>query len=198
MMLKLLPGYYLLTLNKAICGVLQGKSRVLATHQLHVLNRCDRIIFMQDGKIDEVGTFEQLSSTNRGFMDMMAASSSHEKTKEGEEEEEEAIETLKPKLSRTLTKASEHEGEVAELMMKEERQQDSIKWSVYKDYFKASGTILNVPVLAVLVCLAQSKSGYSSSGVEGPLIQLKLPKSSAPSGSVGGRVSVMICLLEDM
>jgi len=145
-------------MDEAICGVLQGKSRILATHQLHVLDRCDRIIYMQDGKIDAIGTYDELRSTNRGFIEMLASSSGHSKNKEEEEEEEQAIEALKPKLSRVNTKASVHETAVTDaLMQTEERQQNSIKWTVYKEYFKASGTIWNVPLLVVLVCLAQCK-----------------------------------------
>jgi len=146
-------------MDEAICGVLQGKSRVLATHQLHVLDRCNRIIYMQDGKIDAIGTYDELRSTNRAFMDMLASSSAHDKNKEEEEEEEQAIEAVQPKLSRVNTKASVHDAVIDELMQKEERQQNSIKWAVYKEYFEASGTIWNVPLLILLVSLAQCKLG---------------------------------------
>jgi ATP-binding cassette subfamily C (CFTR/MRP) protein 1 len=140
-------------MDEAICGVLQGKCRILATHQLHVLDRVDRIIYMADGKIDAIGTYDELRTTNRGFMDMLAATSSHDDKEKEEEDEEVAIETTKPKMSRANTKASVHEKEA--LMQEEERQTNSIKWTVYKEYFQASGTIWNVPMLAILVSLAQ-------------------------------------------
>jgi len=159
-------------MDEAICGVLQGKCRILATHQLHVLDRCDRIIFMQDGKIDAIGTYDELRSNNRGFIDMLAATKSHEKEKTDEEDEEVAVEEVRPNITRANTKVSVHESKKAEeLMQKEERQQNSIKWAVYKDYFKASGSLLNVPLLFVLVCLATGKS------------QTALPGSHAESAS---------------
>lgn len=142
-------------MDEAICGVLQGKCRILATHQLHVLNRCDRIIFMQDGKIDAIGTYDELRTTNRGFIDMLAATASHEKEKKPAEEEEEV--EIRPQLARATTKNSVHEGGDAALMQDEERQTNSIKFSVYLDYFRASGTVFNVPLLLFMVGVAQGK-----------------------------------------
>lgn len=140
-------------MDEAICGVLQHKCRILATHQLWVLDRCDRIIFMRDGKLDAIGTYDELVRTSSGFNDMLAATASHDKKPEEEEEE---LAPLKPKLSRAATQASVHEGK-AGLMSTEERQQHSIKWTVYKQYFDASGTILNLPFILILVSIAQGK-----------------------------------------
>jgi len=87
-------------------------------------------------------------------MEMLAATSSHEKKEKEEEDEEEAIEQIRPKVSRKATQVSVHEAK-KDLMQEEERQTNAIKWSVYKEYWTASGTILNVPILAILVSLAQ-------------------------------------------
>jgi len=141
-------------MDEAICGILHGKCRILATHQLHVLDRVDRIIFMADGKIDAIGTYAELSTTNAGFMEMLTATSAGEKKEKQEEDEEEAIEEIRPKVSRKATQVSVHEAK-ENLMQEEERQTNAIKWSVYKEYWTASGTILNVPILAILVSLAQ-------------------------------------------
>lgn len=141
-------------MDEAICGVLQNKCRILATHQLWVLDRCDRIVFMRDGKIDAIGTYAELVNTSSAFNDMLAATSSHDDKKEEEVEE---VANLKPKLSRHDTQVSIHNKKKAGLMSKEERQQNSIKWTVYKEYFQASGTILNVPILLIFVSLAQSE-----------------------------------------
>lgn len=46
--------------DNAILGLLKDKCRILATHQLWVLNRCDRIIWMDQGKIQAVDTFDNL------------------------------------------------------------------------------------------------------------------------------------------
>ena len=59
-------------MDEAICGVLQNKCRILATHQLWVLDRCDRIIFMRDGKIDSIGTYDELVESSSAFNDMLS------------------------------------------------------------------------------------------------------------------------------
>lgn len=46
--------------DEAITRALQDKCRVLVTHQTHVLARCDRILFMQNGTIVADGRFEDL------------------------------------------------------------------------------------------------------------------------------------------
>lgn len=48
--------------NEAITGALKDSCRVLATHQLQVLPQCDRILYMQDGRIVADGTYAELMS----------------------------------------------------------------------------------------------------------------------------------------
>ncbi len=43
--------------NCLLSGPLAGKTRVLATHALHVLDKTDYIYVMDNGKIAEQGTF---------------------------------------------------------------------------------------------------------------------------------------------
>ena len=54
-------------MDNAICGLLKDRCRVLATHQLHFLSQCDRVIIMKDGHIDAMGTFEELMTGNAEF-----------------------------------------------------------------------------------------------------------------------------------
>ncbi|KAF8460897.1 ABC multidrug transporter [Kalaharituber pfeilii] len=53
--------------DEAICGLLRGKCRVLATHQLHVLERCDRVMWIEDGNVKAVGTYAELMGAEEGF-----------------------------------------------------------------------------------------------------------------------------------
>ena len=58
-------------MDNAICGLLKDKCRILATHQLHVLNRCDRIIWVDEGRIQAIDTFPNLMANNTGFQKLM-------------------------------------------------------------------------------------------------------------------------------
>ncbi|MNT09712.1 putative multidrug export ATP-binding/permease protein [compost metagenome] len=50
-----------------IMGAWQNRTRLLVTHRLSALNRVDRIYFMKDGKIVDVGSFDELLARSPEF-----------------------------------------------------------------------------------------------------------------------------------
>ncbi|XP_033725267.1 LOW QUALITY PROTEIN: multidrug resistance-associated protein 1-like [Pecten maximus] len=48
-------------------GLLKGKTRILVTHGIHWLPKVDKIIVMNNGRISEVGSYEQLLENNGAF-----------------------------------------------------------------------------------------------------------------------------------
>lgn len=54
-----------------VMNELKGRTRVIATHQLHVLPDADYIICMQNGVIAEEGTFKELMANNGDFYALM-------------------------------------------------------------------------------------------------------------------------------
>lgn len=171
--------------DQGIRGVLDGKCRVLATHQLHVLSRCDRIVWMLEGKISAVGTYEELLRTNEGFAQMLALTASAEKAekaKSDEEVDEGPEATERKKLQRANTNKSQHGDAEGTLMQAEDQAKSSIKWQIYVDYMRASGSIWNAPIIILLVCLAQSANIVGT-------IWLSYWTSGTYSMSTGGYVS---------
>jgi ABC-type multidrug transport system ATPase subunit len=133
--------------DKAINGLLKNKCRILATHQLWVLNRCDRIIWMNDGRIEATGTFNDLMANNQGFANMMVTTAV-EKEEEKKEDAEEGKDEKKGKKKWGKKNAA--------LMQVEERAVNSVPWSVYAAYIKASGSLLNAPIVFGLLLLSQA------------------------------------------
>ena len=138
--------------DKAICGLLKGKCRVLATHQLHVLSRCDRIVVLEDGGIRTVDTFENLMANDDLFRHLMATTA--------QEEEEEKMIPVKGEGDEREAKKKEIQSKVkakkaAALMTEEERAVSSVSWSVYGAYLRASGTLLNAPLAIFFLILSQ-------------------------------------------
>jgi ABC-type lipoprotein export system ATPase subunit len=134
--------------DNAICGLLKDKCRILATHQLHVLSRCDRIIWLEDGNIEAMDTFKNLITHNEAFSNMMATISQEEK-KGNEGTEDEGIEDR----TRDPKKPKKKRGTA--LMQAEERAIGTVPWSVYGAYISASGSILNAPLVIWLLILSQ-------------------------------------------
>ena len=136
--------------DNAICGLLKDKCRILATHQLHVLNRCDRIIWLQDGRIETIDTFENLMKYNEGFQKLMATTAQEEKIDDEDLANENEVEDEKKDgKKRKISKKG------AALMQQEERAVKSVSWGVYAAYIRASGSILNGPAVLFLLIISQ-------------------------------------------
>ncbi|KAI0547309.1 P-loop containing nucleoside triphosphate hydrolase protein [Xylaria curta] len=131
-------------MDNAILGLLKDKCRILATHQLWVLNRCDRIVWMDGGKIRAVDTFDKLMENEPGFKHLMETTAVHEK----KDEDEVAVE-VKP--AEKGKKKKKGQG----LMQAEERAVSSVPWSVYANYVRASGSIFNALFVFLVLIIAQ-------------------------------------------
>ncbi|ETS80377.1 hypothetical protein PFICI_07906 [Pestalotiopsis fici W106-1] len=135
--------------DNAILGLLKDKCRILATHQLWVLNRCDRIIWMEGGKIQAIDTFDNLMANHTGFQKLLETTAVESKDdKDGEEAvvEEKTAEAKKDKKKKKKSTG---------LMQAEERAVSSVPWSVYGQYVKASGTVLSAPLVILALILSQ-------------------------------------------
>lgn len=134
--------------DNAIMGLLKDKCRILATHQLWVLSRCDRIIWMDGGKIQAIDTFDNLMQEHKGFQTLMETTAMEEK-----QEEPDAGAPVDLTDEREKRKANK---KGAALMQQEEKAQASVPWSVYGAYIRASGTILNAPLIIIVLIVSQA------------------------------------------
>ncbi|KAL6699968.1 P-loop containing nucleoside triphosphate hydrolase protein [Trichoderma pleuroticola] len=147
--------------DNAILGLLKDKCRILATHQLWVLSRCDRIVWMDGGKIQAVDTFENLMRDHKGFQDLMETTAIEKKEEDEDEDGDDKLKQL------TLTETAEarknkKNKKGAALMQQEEKAQASVPWSVYGAYIRASGTIFNAPLVIFVLVLSQGANIMTS------------------------------------
>jgi len=140
--------------DNAILGLLQDKCRILATHQLWVLSRCDRIIWMEGGKIQAIDTFDNLMEKSEGFQQLM-------ETTAIEEKKDPAAAAAAVAVVDDQAPAKKHK-KAKGLMQTEERALASVPWSVYSAYINASGSILNLPFVCFLLILAQGSNIVTS------------------------------------
>ena len=125
-------------MDEAICGLLKNKCRILATHQLHVLSRCDRIIWMNEGHVESVDTFDNLMRHNEGFQKLMASTAQEEQMDDSKPVDGDEIEEEKKAAKKTKGKP---------LMQIEDQAVKSVSWDVWIAYIKASGSVFNAPLV---------------------------------------------------
>ena len=144
-------------MDNAICGLLRDKCRVLATHQLHVLHRMDRIVWMKAGGIHKVATFRELIDGDAEFRRLMETTAHEEKAEDQEHKNDDEVEEEK-KVSNSK---KESRGAVT-LMQQEERAVGSVSWEIYREYTKASGSIWNLALAIFPMAIAQSANIVTS------------------------------------
>ena len=139
-------------MDHAICGLLKDKCRILATHQLHVLSRCDRVIWMHEGRIKTIDTFDYLMKHHEGFQKLMKTTSQEGK---GVEEKQAVGEDDEVQEEKKEAKKSKSSKKGAALMTQEEQAVDAVGWRVYKAYTSASGSPFNALIVFSLLVLSQ-------------------------------------------
>jgi len=136
-------------MDEAICGLLANKCRILATHQLHVLHRCDRIIWMQEGRIYKIDTFPNFMSQDLEFQKLMATTAVEEKTDASDAEEGDA-EAAK---DQNAAKGKKDGKKGRALMTIEDQAVASVGLHNYAAYIRATGTWLSAPIVLILLIL---------------------------------------------
>ena len=144
-------------MDNAICGLLKDKCRILATHQLHVLSRCDRIVWVEEGHVQAVDTFDNLMAHNEGFQQLMSTTAKQE-----EHEEKELIDEDEVDAEVKSTKKQRKQKKQAALMQVEERATKSVSWEVWIEYIKAGGGIWVGPLVFILLVLSQGANIVTS------------------------------------
>ena len=139
----------------AIIGALGGKTRILVTHALHFLPHVDNIIVMNDGRITEQGTYNELKVAGGAFARLIRDFGADDEHEAAEENEEDAIEKSLPATKHDRSRMVA-QGTVKSLMQDEERGTGALKKGTYRNYFKAGHGKVMVPALLFSVCLYQA------------------------------------------
>lgn len=143
-------------MDNAICGLLKDKCRILATHQLHVLDRCDRIIWVEEGRVQAVDTFDNLMANNEDFQQLMSTTAKHDEQEEDEGNEGDVDTKVKD------TKKQKKSKKQAALMQAEERATKSVSWGVWIEYIRAGGGLWVGPLVFILLVLSQGANIVTS------------------------------------
>ncbi|KAI9034703.1 P-loop containing nucleoside triphosphate hydrolase protein [Hyaloraphidium curvatum] len=156
--------------EKCILEALAGKTRVLATHQIHVLPRCDRVVCIDGGRIVQQGTYAELMAERGGYLERLmvefgGAKEGGEEESEGEETETraESVGDGKIAIARKASTAPDLGSTIRDpkaLMTAEERNAGSVKFRVYWQWIRFAGGVWFVSsVLLLLLAMQGTKVG---------------------------------------
>ncbi|XP_024518371.1 ABC transporter C family member 2 isoform X2 [Selaginella moellendorffii] len=147
--------------DKCLRDELRGKTRVLATNQLHFLPHVDYIFLVHDGMIKEQGTYEDLISNGPLFKQLMENAGKMENTDEesAESSDESNINgDMKTQRAPSLKKksSSKKEKKKSVLIKKEERETGVISFRVLERYKNALGGFWVVAILFLCYIMTET------------------------------------------
>uniref|UniRef100_A0AAX7TIM2 ATP-binding cassette, sub-family C (CFTR/MRP), member 3 n=1 Tax=Astatotilapia calliptera TaxID=8154 RepID=A0AAX7TIM2_ASTCA len=154
-------------------GALKGKTRILVTHGISFLPQVDNIMVMVDGRVSEMGSYQDLLKQNGAFAEFL-----RNYALEDIMEEDEASGTAFPPLTYHLMlvsrsvrrhgcsqrKHSESQDkkkprEMEKLIQAETAETGQVKGKVYLEYVKAVGPLLSVVICFLYGCQSAASIG---------------------------------------
>ncbi|KAI8589807.1 P-loop containing nucleoside triphosphate hydrolase protein [Geranomyces variabilis] len=130
-------------LEQTLFKQLQGKTIVLATHQLHVACKADIVLVFENGRIVEQGSVSDLKATPGGIFANMVASLPQDSEYQAQEDQAQQDIALQSVEDDTLGALAAFE---TSQVVAEDRRVGVVKASVYKSYFKAAGSMVILPL----------------------------------------------------
>ncbi|KAE8392337.1 P-loop containing nucleoside triphosphate hydrolase protein [Aspergillus alliaceus] len=149
--------------DEALCGLMSDSARVLCTHSIAMARCCDRVVWLDQGRVRAVGTFEQLLAQEPEFTRLFHGSGhSDDEDDDAAEEDEEEVDEMKieghPHTKNPV--AASGGSEINNRLMQDEDQATrSVSWSVYGSLIgRTHNAILLVPLSLGLLALAQGST----------------------------------------
>ena len=155
-------------MKNCIIKHLSGKTRILVTHALQYVSFSDRIIYMNNGEIKWMGTYEEIKEQEffKVFYEKMKKESEKEegpmlKKKTSKEKREEFLRRnsddeidIDSKQEKKGEKMKElNTGKIKKLIQEEVKEKGKVKLSVYKDFLIKIGGVLTITIMLVLMII---------------------------------------------
>ncbi|CAG5018109.1 unnamed protein product [Parnassius apollo] len=142
-----------------INGYLRQRTRILVTHQIHFLKAADYIIVLNEGGIENMGTFDELVSSGKELANIMASlqegkdKNTENNTLKAEEKEKAGL-----KKSVSISEPEELEQFEEQKMTVEERQSGNLRWEVISTYFKSGGSFFLVSFTFLILAMTSTSA----------------------------------------
>ena len=147
-------------------GLIKNKTRIMTTHALQYLKQVDRVVYMEEGRIIDQGTYKELKRRNKSFVNFVR----QEEIANRKEALSVSVSIIEPSFidknesftstKKTLFKKIDDEKGV--LTRKEKRFRGDISFKLYIDYYLKSGScffLVNIIILFIFI-LSQFFADY--------------------------------------
>ena len=138
-------------MKNCIVKYLEGKTRIVVTHALSYLKYMNRIIYMKNGRIKWVGTYDEVK--NQPFYAILMKEGKDKKEKDNSNDS--SMDSVK---GEKIIKKNEEE-KIIKITKEEEQSRRGIKWGIYLDYFRYMGGICYITTVIVIMCFWQANKG---------------------------------------
>ncbi|EME40772.1 hypothetical protein DOTSEDRAFT_65421 [Dothistroma septosporum NZE10] len=115
-------------LDNAICGFMQGRTRLLCTHDTKAVQRCDRVLWMDDGRVRRLDTYQHLIDTDPDFAAFVRGGHITETTQSASNGTSDKADASK---ATTALQSEEELGGDGNLAQEEDRSTKAVSWWVY-------------------------------------------------------------------
>ncbi|KAJ3483697.1 hypothetical protein NLI96_g6138 [Meripilus lineatus] len=158
----------------AILGALRnrGKTVILVTHALHFLSQCDYVYTLENGHIEEEGTYQELVRSQGEFARLIKEFGGKESQEEEDAEQAygrsrsaaatSGIDEQKVKSANKIRSGAGTGKLEGRLIRAEKRTTGSVSWRVYAAYLQAGRGLLTAPLLLAFMVLMQTSQILNS------------------------------------
>ncbi|CAG9833829.1 unnamed protein product [Diabrotica balteata] len=167
--------------EKCINGYLASRTRILVTHQVHYLKDADNIIILNNGRVEQEGTFNNLANSDNVYAKLLTAEPENEDKKQdrskyprqlSQRSRQSSMSSVVSELSTADTlmsnendfeeEAAEKELEVQVKDLQEQSSKGKVGGSLLLKYILAGSNVLAVLILVILFLGTQ----LAASGVD--------------------------------
>ncbi|KAG0364270.1 ABC transporter type 1, transmembrane domain-containing protein [Gamsiella multidivaricata] len=138
-------------------GLLKDKTRLLVTHAIHHLEHTDRIIVIKEGRVAEVGRYNDLMEAKDSLYQLITEYSVNQGRARKEKSAEQGDDDLSDEDGMTEDGGEKEalavvqKDEKAELVAEEKMELGSVSWGVYVIYAKAASLKYSLLVVSLFV-----------------------------------------------
>nr|XP_057929330.1 ATP-binding cassette sub-family C member 10 isoform X2 [Doryrhamphus excisus] len=136
-------------MHKCIMELLAGKTRILCTHRIELVDQADMVVLMDNGTIIKTGSPTEILPLIEASPKLHKNEQNAKENESEEEEEEEQVSSINLCVD---------DADDAELSGAEKKQAGSLAWKVYGTYWAAVGGALATSILLSLLAMQASKN----------------------------------------